>query len=290
MNVAEVRTLYPEPDNEIHPTAKIGKNVRLGRFNRIGAGVSIEGDVVIGDCNEINENVRMIGPGPIHIGDWNKIHNNALLMGGKSLTMGHNCWIGQNTVLDGTGELEIGNGVIAGMYSQIWTHVSKGEQIEGCNLLAFRPTKIEDEVWLVGSCIVGSGLTLGVRSIAMIGSVLTKDTLPHTVYAGVPAKRTGLNFYKPIPLDEKFGLMVTWCEEFCEYWNGPRYYNIYDDVIQLGDSRYGETLYIAKSSDFYHSVATVLYLNTKTYTKRLGRLERDFLKFLLGNKARFIPQ
>lgn len=45
------------------------------------------------------------------------------------------------------------------MYSEIWTQVASGEQIEGCTLYSKRKTTIEeDDVCLIGSCVVSPGL------------------------------------------------------------------------------------------------------------------------------------
>lgn len=88
--------------------------------------------------------------------------------------------------------LIIGNGAEIGMYSQVWTHVASGEQIEGCTLYSKRETIIEDDVWLVGSCIVGSEVLSWIgEGVALINSVLTKDTLPDRAYAGKSCKTYG---------------------------------------------------------------------------------------------------
>lgn len=181
--------------NQIDSSAKIHPNVVLGEYNRIGKNVVIEilgnnsnAIAIIGDNNIINDNTRIFIHGEFIVGDWNVFHNDMLIMPEDSMRIGHNCWFGQNTILDGAGGLEIGNGVRVGMYSQIWTHVASGEQIEGCILYAKRKTIINDDVWLVGSCVVGSGIVLGKRSTALINSVITKDTLPDRAYSGSQPK------------------------------------------------------------------------------------------------------
>ena len=190
--------------NQIHPSAKIGENVVIGKYNFIGPNAVIEGfkesagQAILGDCNIINEGTRILaGHEGISIGDWNVFHNQMLVMGEGKMEIGHNCWFGQNTILDSSGGLKIGNGVRIGMYSQIWTHVASGELIEGCTLFGKRETIINDDVWLVGSCVVSSGVNLGRKSIFLIGSNVTKNTEEEKVYAGNPAKlMEKLNFYK----------------------------------------------------------------------------------------------
>ena len=284
--------------NEIHPTAKIGDNVILGKYNKIGKNVVIEGfkgingKIKIGDCNIINDNTRILaGENGIYVGDWNIFHNNMLVMGEKKMLIGHNCWFGQNTILDSSGGLEIGSGVRVGMYSQIWTHVASGELIEGCTLFGKRKTIIKDNVWLVGSCIVSSGVVLGEKSIYLIGSNITKSTDSNKVYAGSPAKLIDkLNFYNPITLKEKYEMMLEWVKEFSETRSDIEYSSL-EGVIKITSKKNSNEIILIvldelKELDLQTSVFS---LKTKTYTKRLTNLERDFYSYIFDHKARFIP-
>lgn len=283
--------------NQIDSTAKIHANVKLGEYNRIGKNVVIEilGNnpnitATIGDNNVINDNTRIFIYGDFKVGDWNVFHNDMLLMAEDHLLVGHNCWFGQNTILDGAGGLEIGNGVRVGMYSQIWTHVASGEQIEGCTLYSKRKTTIEDDVWLVGSCVVSSGLVLGKRSTALINSVITKDTLPDRAYAGSPAKlMENAKFYLPKTLDEKFEMLKTWLEEFTIL-NAGHELRISGSDLLLKNTESNELVKFTMSEqkDADRSGST-FYLSDKTFNKTNSALERLVYKFLYSNKARFVP-
>jgi acetyltransferase-like isoleucine patch superfamily enzyme len=284
--------------NQIDDTAEIGNNVVLGNYNYIGPNVVIKsngGLISIGDCNYFHEGTRVLmDKDSMDVGDWNVLHNNMLVMGHSHMEIGHNCWFGQNTILDSSGGLFIGNGVRVGMYSQIWTHVASGELIEGCTLFSETPTYIEDEVWLVGSCTVGSGIRLGRRSICMIGSLLTKDTTPGCVYGGAPAKPLDkLNFWRKISLDEKYEMMLGWCNDYAEESDysievkelpeaGQIHLKMEDcqDVVVIGKA--APALPLPKDTSYFN-------LREKTYTKQLTLLERNLYKYLFGNKARFIP-
>lgn len=283
--------------NHIHPTAKIGENVILGSYNVIGKNVVIEGFkdksgiISLGDCNIINENTRILaGEEGITIGDWNVFHNNMLVMAEMKMSIGHNCWFGQNTILDATGGLEIGNGVRVGMYSQIWTHVASGELIEGCTLFGKRMTVIEDDVWLVGSCIVSSGITLGQRGTFLIGSNITKSTEPRKVYAGSPAKlMEKLAFYRIISIEEKISLMKLWVKEYSQC-NPHVQYSESQDNMELFFINSAEKLIFIKDGDMpFNEDVSIFNLTTKRYTKTLNVLERDFYRFIYNHKARFIP-
>jgi acetyltransferase-like isoleucine patch superfamily enzyme len=210
-------------NNSIDPSSKIPENIEIGSFNTIGKNVEFilvnsesTNKIIIGDCNVINDNTRIvIGEGGLRIGDWNVFHNNMLLIVGEQMSIGHNCWFGQNTVIDSTGGVIIGNGVRVGMYSQIWTHVASGELIEGCTLFGKKKTIIEDDVWLVGSCTVSSGIILRKRSVFLNGSNITKSSDENATYRGVPAKKIEkVTFYKDISLDNKLALIKKWALEF----------------------------------------------------------------------------
>ncbi len=283
--------------NQIDLTAKIHPKVILGKFNKIGKNVEIsilndrnETTVFFGDNNVINDNTRILIFGSLKVGDWNVFHNNMLIMVDDFINIGHNCWFGQNTILDGAGGLDIGNGVRIGMYSQIWTHVASGELIEGCNLFAKRKTIIEDDVWLVGSCIVSSGLILGKRSTALINSVLTKNTEPNRAYAGSPAKlMENINFYNPISLDEKYNLMIIWLKQFVKIKNNV-ILKLHDNEIVLYDEINLNEVVFTKEKNIVENInKSIFCLEDKTYFKTNNELEREIYKFLYGNKARFIP-
>lgn len=285
--------------NQIDITAKIHPNVKLGEFNRIGKNVVIEilGDdpnlsVTIGDNNIINDNTRIFIHGKFSMGDWNVLHNDMLLMAEQYLHIGHNCWFGQNTILDGAGGLVIGNGVRVGMYSQIWTHVASGEQIEGCTLYSKRETIIEDDVWLVGSCIVGSGLKLGWRSVALINSVLTKDTLPDRAYAGSPAKlMEKAQFYIAKSLDEKFELLNGWLNDFITINIDLTLKNLDSKFLILENTETNEKVIFSKNiSKEIQKSGSIFYLEDKTFIKTNSLLERQVYKYLYNNKARFLPR
>lgn len=284
--------------NQVDATAKIHPNVKLGEYNRIGKNVIIEilGNdpnlsVTIGDNNIINDNTRIFIHGKFSMGDWNVLHNDMLVMAEQHLHIGHNCWFGQNTILDGAGGLVIGNGVRVGMYSQIWTHVASGEQIEGCTLYSKRETIIEDDVWLVGSCIVGSGLKLGWRSIALINSVLTKDTLPNSAYAGSPAKlMEKAQFYVEKSLDEKFELLSGWLNDFVSINNNLTLKEIDSLYLLLENSETKEkVLFFKEKSEENKECGSKFYLENKTFFKTNSLLERQVYKYLYNNKARFLP-
>ncbi len=277
------------------PRVIIGSNTRIApdvefAFHR-------DSTIRIGDNCIVNSGVKFVcDGGDVSIDDWTTLHDRCLVLSSKGVEIGQHCWFGQNTIIDGTGGMTIGNGVRVGMYSQLWSHVAAGEQIEGCTLYGTRPVKIEDDVWLVGSCIVASGLTLGRRSIALIGSNITKSTMPATVVAGSPAAvKPGLDFYKPLTLIEKWAMLRDWLVSIAEELDLVLDEHT-DGIVRLqprepGNDASQELVFACRSSDAARlrneSSATVCCVEDKRYNKRLTSIESRVLKILAGNKARF---
>jgi acetyltransferase-like isoleucine patch superfamily enzyme len=273
--------------------------VSVGKFTRVDESAQFvfikPGRVTIGDYCVIGPGVKFVcSGGEITLGDWTTLHDHCLILGGESVSIGPHCWFGQNCILDGSGSLNIGRGVRVGMYSQLWSHVAAGEQIEGCTLLGERPVFIEDDVWLVGSCIVASGVTLGRRTVALIGSNITRSWPPNSVLAGTPAAiKTGLSFYKELTLEEKWALLQGWLK------SAIAEIEVDVEVVSPG------ALLLRLTDDPEHEVAfvcdlkeatllrgkridlTVCCVEDKSYNKRLNATEQRILKFLAGNKARF---
>lgn len=274
--------------------------VEVGARTEIGAGAQVvfrqPGRVVLGDYCNIGAGVKVVvSGGDVFIGDWTTLHDNCLVLCGHGVNIGPHCWFGQNCVIDGSGGITIGRGVRVGMYSQLWSHVAAGEQIEGCTLFGERPVVLEDDVWLVGSCIVASGVTLGRRTVALIGSNITKSWPAGSVLAGTPAaSKPGLSFYKEITLEEKWSLLQGWLLAACADMGlvmeagAPHGLWVRDAAGGLnGELAFVRDAQQAASLRTLRSDVTVCCVEDKSYNKRLSAVEQRVLKFLAGNKARF---
>ena len=280
----------------ISKTAVIADGVRFGRYNRIGEHVVIAGfkgaenpPIEFGDCNTINDHTRiMVGADGLSVGDWNTFHNHVVTLG--SLSIGHNNWFGQNVVLDGSAGLEIGNGVTIGMQSRVWSHVARGELIEGCTLFQMRKTVIEDDVWVVGSCSVASGVRLAYRSI-ILGTHAIGDTEPGALYANAPRDKLPKTYWRQVAPEEKRNMLLDWACAFCDERPDVRVTTDADGHIVLEDG-HGHALVfgVGKMSSYSSNLGCTYFdLKSKRYTKRLTQLERDFYFFLKDYKARFLP-
>lgn len=268
--------------------------------------------IIIGDCTTIAHDTTILVP-VLEVGDYTSIHNHVLVNGYKPCTIGHNCFFGQHTVLNSTEELWIGNNVRQGVNGSIYTHAASGELLEGCNIFNKIPTVIEDNVWLIGSnTSVSSGLRLGNGSIILMGSVVTKDTLPRHCYGGVPAKdiTDKMNPYHTVKLNDKADMMFGFIEDFVrDLYNdkhqgieggyrispnaGKPWKIIVKNELTDNDIKDDEVLlaYVKRyscSSDY--SKVTIFDLSTKTYTKRLSDPEIQIIRYMNGYRARFVPQ
>ena len=157
--------------NFIHPTAIIGDNVILGDNNYIGAYCIIgdpaehkkfwgekKGTVIIGDNNIITGLVTI----DAGTEEPTIIESNCFIM--KHAHIGHDCWIGSNVTI--SCGAKIGGHSIIKPYSNI-----------GLNAVLHQFTTIER------GCMIGAS------------AFIKGETEEFTKYAGVPARKIGINEY-----------------------------------------------------------------------------------------------
>lgn len=254
---------------------KIGKNVFIGP-NTIIKGVNGPAEYVeIGDNTFIDDHIFIMAP-VFQIGDYGKIYKGCRISGYKPCTIGHNFWCDQNTILNCTDELIIGNNVGIGAYSQLWTHIKHGDILEGCRFNSTKSMIIEDDVWFVGHCIV-SPIVAKKKSMAMVGSVITKDMEENHIYGGSPARdlteKLG-NQFGIISINQKLELMEQKLNHFKE--EHPEY-NV-DEYLQI-------------VIEFpYQKIEGISYFNVtdRTYIKTGSDIEIVFMSFLLP-LFKFVP-
>lgn len=272
-------TLYPEGYKADGGGMIYAKNAS------IGIGVIVKSDIgskdrpleqlYLGDHVYIGEGCNIQVPELI-IGDYTKIHRGALIYGRQPLKIGYNCWIGEHTIIDAEGRTTIGNGVGAGAYSQLWSHIRHGDVLEGCRYLNFGELSVEDDVWFVGSCIV-SPIHAAKKSVALVGSVVTRDMEENHVYGGSPAKDLTDKLGQPFESREIYqkytGLINRWLEfkgKYKESWTDP-------------------PIDILTSFCTNKHLGTQFNVTTRTYTKTGSPIEVAFMKFLLP-EVKFTPE
>ena len=120
---------------------------------------------------------KFINPSNIYWGNNVSLGSNAMISAlNAKFICGDNCAIAERlTVLTGN------HARIVGKYI---TEVTEDCKPEGYD----RDVVIQDDVWIganvtiLSGCIIGRGCTIGA------GAVVTKSTMPYSVYGGVPAK------------------------------------------------------------------------------------------------------
>jgi len=246
----------------------VGKNVV------IEPGVEIRCKrLVLGDGVIIKSGTR-IEMTDLVVGDYTKINNHCLLTGTDWCRIGHNCWFGHYTIIDSIGTTRIGNGVGVGAHSQLWTHIYFGDILEGCRFASHQPLMIGDDVWLVGHCIV-SPVHIKPRSMAMVGSIITKDMEENHIYAGSPAKDMTDKFgnqFEDTSMEEKRSRLEACLEDFLQRYE-PKENRI--RIVDRIDSR------DRNLSQFS--------LAERKYIKNLYPEEVAFMRYLLPTKAKFLP-
>ena len=325
------------PSFKIGNNTKIsGKKIHIDEEVLIGSNTIISANYVsIGKGSKIEDNCRIILTGeqskftvgdkcligndskivvPIfEAGDYVTLHNHLLVNGYKSCKIGHNVWVGQNCILNATDSLIIGNNVGIGAYSSVWTHGFWGERIEGCRIYKIAPVTIEEDAFIEGSYnVISPGTIVGKKAVVLTGSVVTKDVLPFTCVAGIPARNVTekVNPYTKVTLEQKYKMMRTFMLEFLESiankevttlsngWHVKENREEYDILFLkiAEDNTFADDsmkiVFTKKNALLLQSYRniTVFDLSTKTYTKKKTDLESRIIQFLLPCRARFIPE
>jgi len=172
-------------DKDAH--VAIGRNVFISPDIQIGLPGKSLTSVEIGDGTTLYGG--KFAPGALKIGDCVTMHDSTFMYGVSSCTIGHNSWFGMRTTLDCEGRgWHAGNNFGAGQDTHMWSHIAHGDPLLGCKFKSRATFTASDDVWLVGRCTASPGLYYS-KSIAMVGSVLTKGMGSNEIWGGSPAKQ-----------------------------------------------------------------------------------------------------
>jgi len=149
---------------EMFDRSYLGENVELGiRFRRILAGH------VFGRC-----------------GANFKAFPHVRLSFGYNLDVGDNVVIHRHVLLDDRGGIEIGDGSSVSDFANVYSHthdIADGRIVETPKTVIGRGARITYHATIL------AGVHVADDSMVGAGAILTKNTEPHCVYAGVPAKK-----------------------------------------------------------------------------------------------------
>ncbi len=192
--------------NAIHPSAIIGKNVKLGENNEIGPGCVIDDGVVLGSNNKLWMNVY-VGPGTT-IGDDNQLHMGAIIghqpqdvaftnepsytkIGNKN-TIREYVTIHRGTKAGSSTAIGDDNFFMANAHIAHNCHI--GSKVILVNLASLTGhCVIEDGAFISG--MVGLHQFTRVGRLAMLSalSAINKDVPPYMLCGGRPAVVQGIN-------------------------------------------------------------------------------------------------
>ncbi|MEP6596012.1 MAG: DapH/DapD/GlmU-related protein [Ginsengibacter sp.] len=249
----------------------IGKNVVIEPSAVIRGFSAKAKKIIIGDNVYIGNEVQIICD-EFTMLDYSKVHHHTNFHGNKPLKIGYNCWIGQYTIIDSIGGTTLGNNCCVSAQCQLWSHMSFGDTLEGCRFKKSSPLVIGNDVWFGGQCTVNP-ISAEDKSMALAGSVVTKNMEYNKIYAGTPAvcvsDKLGDQF-EIKTMESKVEKMHAYLKE----WGGD------DKDIRIVTT--------SQEMNLDNSI-TYFNVNDRTYTKRQSISEISFIKFLLPYRAKFIP-
>jgi acetyltransferase-like isoleucine patch superfamily enzyme len=169
-----------------------------------------DGKFLLSDFRKAGKNiifepgVLVFHPETITLGSNIYIGHNTILKGyyNSVMEIGSNTWIGQGCFFHSAGNIFIGEVVGIGPMVRILTSYH-AEDDNSSDLpimqypLEFQPVRIEDGADVGVGSIIMPGVVVGKNSIVGAGSVVTRDVLPYSVVAGVPAKLIRMRNIKP---------------------------------------------------------------------------------------------
>ena len=280
----------------------LGKDVFIGKnciFDKIQR-ETVQSNFTFGDYCSIHDNCRFyMSDNDFDVGDYGTFHNNTFVTGYKSCTIGHNFWAGQNSIINATDKLKIGNNCGIGAYSKIWTHAAFGELLLGTRIaVGLRDfesksgaVSIGDDFWGIGSVTISPGVTIGNKVIALTNSLVTKDVPDNTIVGGIPAKPIAIDgdfrAYVDLSIKEKYELMKKFSHDFSKLKNIKSNFDDNSQEIILGNH---ELIIHPSSYEKENDNITYFDFIKRVYTKKHNSLEREFMRFILDYKARFVPE
>ena len=249
---------------DIHPSVKIGKNVKikcksikLGEFCIIGDNVTIE-------CNKFEAHSWLFMWHGVEVGRGGCNGKNSNVKIGKGVG------IFENTVINPSESVEIGDNCGIGADVMIWTHGAWLDVMQGFPH-DFGPVKLGNNVWLPARSIVLTNVTIGDNVVIGTNSIINRDLPDGCLAAGTPCKVIREGLY-PRPLNDKD--LKKLVEHICSDW--------IDLCISKGITRNIEVWY-EKRKIFLNqnSLQTIYYLDDRKiegHTNDVSEDLRDYLR------------
>jgi len=133
-------------------------------------------DVELQDGVALDRSVTLLATGPQK--SWCRI------------VIGRSTYINRFTMIDASDSIRIGANCMIGPFCYITDHdhgTIAGIPVNQQALIG-EPVVIEDDVWIGAHVTVLKGIRIGTGAVVGAGAVVTRDVLPNTIVAGVPAR------------------------------------------------------------------------------------------------------
>tara|TARA_B100002019_G_scaffold293177_1_gene319203 strand:+ start:1096 stop:1929 length:834 start_codon:yes stop_codon:yes gene_type:complete len=248
---------------DIHPSVKIGKNVKikcksikLGEFCIIGDNVTIE-------CNKFEAHSWLFMWHGVEVGRGGCNGRNSNVKIGKGVG------IFENTVINPSESVEIGDNCGIGADVMIWTHGAWLDVMQGFPH-DFGPVKLGNNVWLPARSIVLPNVTIGDNVVIGTNSIINRDLPDGCLAAGTPCKVIREGLY-PRPLNDKDLRKLV--EHICDDW--------IDLCISKGITRNIEVWYENRKIFLnQNSLQTIYYLDDRKIEGHNNDVSEDLRDYL----------
>lgn len=146
-----------------------------------------------GKHSVIHHSVRMDTPPyrRFYLGNYSVIESNAcinnavgdVIIGDHTRVGLHNTIIGPVTI---GSHVNLAQGITVTALNHNFSDTERRIDEQG---VSTKPVVIEDDIWIGANAVILPGVRIGCHSVIAAGSVVTKDVPPHSLVAGVPAKK-----------------------------------------------------------------------------------------------------
>jgi acetyltransferase-like isoleucine patch superfamily enzyme len=165
-----------------HVTIRHGRHVEVGAQLIIGDGALIDG--FGSDGIRLGRNVT-IGRGAALVA------TGVVARPGTGIRVGDRTGIGDHSFIGGQGGVEIGSDVLMGPGVHVFSENHRFDRSDIPLRLQGEersPVVVEDDCWIGGGATILGGVRLGRGTVVAARAVVTADTPPNSLVAGIPAR------------------------------------------------------------------------------------------------------
>jgi acetyltransferase-like isoleucine patch superfamily enzyme len=111
--------------------------------------------------------------------------SNSTIAIGDNFQLNRNCWLAAHAPITIGNDVQIGPNCVITSYEHVFNNRHQTIFSQGKK---GAPINIENDVWLGANVVVTAGVTIAQGSVIGAGSIVTKNTRPYSINAGVPCK------------------------------------------------------------------------------------------------------